>query len=514
MTFSTILSLFIGYARSLFMMRTGIQINSRLILGYYKHLLKLPQSFFDTMRSGEIISRMGDAAKINSFINETLLNVIINLFTVIVAFTLMFSYHWKLALLMIIIIPVYSTIYMLYNRVNRTVQRRMMEEGAELQAQLVESINSAGTIKRFGIENYVNIKTEDRYIKLARTGYKSGLYSLVSSSASTLFSGTFTTMLLWAGAGFVLDNVITPGELMSFHSLMGYFMGPVVSLVGVNKLYQDARIAADRLFEIFDLEQEDGDEQKVRFDREQCGDIVFEHVTFRYGSRTEVFRDFNITFKKGRISAIVGESGSGKTTLVALLQNLYSLQSGTIRIGGTDIKHVSNADLRSLVSIVPQRIDLFEGSVISNIVLDDFNPDWERVYQICCKVGISGFIEKLPNGINTNIGENGVQLSGGQRQRLAIARALYHEPEILILDEATSALDSESEQQIKAIVNTLKKQGKTIILIAHRLGTVMTSDRIFVLEEGKLVEEGTHRELIVAGKHYAGFWHSQTSSDT
>ena len=508
---STLLSLFIGYVRSLLMMRTGVQINSRLILGYYKHLLKLPQSFFDTMRSGEIISRMGDAVKINSFINETLLNIVINIFTIVVAFTLMFSYYWKLALLMLIVIPVYLTIYVLYNRVNRIIQRKVMEESAELQAQLVESINSAGTIKRFGIEGYANIKTEDRYVKLTRTGYRSGIYSLVSNSASSMFSGIFTTMLLWVGAGFVLDNAITPGELMSFNSLMGYFMGPVVSLVGVNKLYQDAKIAADRLFEIFDLEQEDEGGQKVHLSREQCGDITFENVTFRYGSHTDVFKDFSIMFKKGQISAIVGESGSGKTTLIALLQNLYPLQNGTIRIGGIDIKHVNNANLRSLTSIVPQHIDLFEGSIASNIALDDFDPDWQRVFQICHIVGMINFIEKLPNGINTNIGENGVQLSGGQRQRLAIARALYHDSEILILDEATSALDSESEQQIKAIVNTLKECGKTIILIAHRLGTVMTADKIFVLEEGKLIEEGSHQELISANKHYAKFWRTQTT---
>ncbi|MDR1553051.1 MAG: peptidase domain-containing ABC transporter, partial [Prevotellaceae bacterium] len=506
---ATLLSLFINYIRSLLMMRAGIQINTRLVLGYYKHLLKLPQSFFDTMRSGEIISRMGDAARINSFISGTMLNLVINIFTVVVSFALMFSYYWKLAVIMLVVIPVYYLIYFLYNKANRIVRRKLMEQGAELQAQLVESINSAGTIKRFGIENHANMKTEDRYVTLTRTGWRSGIYDLASSSASNLFSGLFTTTLYWAGTIFVLDNVITPGELMSFNTLTGYFMSPVIALVGVSKVFQEAKIAADRLFEIFDL-QEENDTQKTRITKEQCGDIVFNDISFRYGSRANVFTDFSIKFEKGKINAIVGESGSGKTTLVALLQNLYPLQKGNISIGNIDIKHVYNADLRSLVGVVPQNIELFEGSISDNIILDDYEPEWNRIFNICSDVGIIEFIENLPNGLKTNIGENGIQLSGGQRQRLAIARALYRNPEILILDEATSSLDSESERNIKNIVNKLKEKGKTIILIAHRLGTVMTADKIFVLENGILIEEGTHSELIAKGNLYSKFWNVQT----
>jgi ATP-binding cassette subfamily B protein len=306
---ATFLSLFINYLRSLLMMRAGIQINTRLVLGYYKHLLKLPQSFFDTMRSGEIISRMSDAARINAFISGTILSLVINVFTVIVAFVRMFSYYWKLAVIMLAVIPVYYTVYFFYNKANRTIRRKLMEQGAELQAQLVESINSASTIKRFGIENYANMKTEDRYVTLTRTGWRSGIYDLISGSASNLFSGLFTTTLYWAGTIFVLGNVITPGELMSFNTLMGYFMSPVIALVGVSKAFQEAKIAADRLFEIFDLEEEDT-AQKIRMTREQCGDVVFNNISFRYGSRANVFTDFSIKLEKGKVSAIVGESGS------------------------------------------------------------------------------------------------------------------------------------------------------------------------------------------------------------
>ena len=504
-----ILSLFIDGVKTVYMLKTGIKIDTRLILGYYKHLLRLPQSFFDTMRSGEIISRVNDAVKIRSFINETLVGLTVNIFTVIFAFALMFTYYWKLAVIMLIIIPLYILLYVLYNRVNKVVLRKGMEQAAELNAQLVESVNTAGTVKRFGLEEYEDIKTENRYVTYIKTAYRSAINALWANMSSSVISRLFTIILLWAGTGFVLKSVITSGELMSFYSLTSYFIGPIASLVGINRTYQDAKIAASRLFEIMDLDVEEVS-GKVRFSKEQIGDISFENVSFRYGTRKEVFKDFSVTFKAGQVSAIVGESGSGKTTLAALLQNLYELQEGHIRIGGVDVKHIDNSDLRSLVCVVPQRIDLFEGTVMENIALDDYDPDNARVMEICKEVGILDFIEGLPMGFNTNIGENGTQLSGGQRQRLAIVRALYRNPEILVLDEATSSLDSESEKSIKQIVNKLKEEGKTVILIAHRLGTVMNADEIFVLKEGVLVEQGSHKELISTGGEYAGFWKAQT----
>jgi ATP-binding cassette subfamily B protein len=385
-----------------------------------------------------------------------------------------------------------------------------MEQAAELNAQLVESINTAGTVKRFGLEEYEDIKTENRFVTYIKTVYKSSINALWASMGSGAISRLFTIILLWAGTFFVLDNIITSGELMSFYSLTSYFIGPIASLVGINRVYQDAKIAASRLFEIMDLDVEEVD-GKIHFSKEQVGDITFEHVYFRYGTRTEVFKDFSVTFKKGQISAIVGESGSGKTTLAALLQNLYELQQGHVRIGGVDVRHIDNSDLRSLVCVVPQRIDLFEGTILENITLDDYDPDNGRVLSICKEVGLLEYIESLPMGFNTNIGENGVQLSGGQRQRLAIIRALYRNPEILVLDEATSSLDSESEKSIKQIVSNLRAQGKTVLLIAHRLGTVMNADEIFVLKGGTLMEQGTHSELVAKEGEYALFWKLQTN---
>jgi ATP-binding cassette subfamily B protein len=256
------------------------------------------------------------------------------------------------------------------------------------------------------------------------------------------------------------------------------------------------------------LEREET-ENKIQLTPELVGDIKFTDVSFRYGTRVEVFKDLNINFPKGKITAVVGESGSGKSTLMSLLQNLYPLTGGHIKIGDYDIKHIQNDSLRSIVSVVPQQIDLFGTSVVENIAVGDFEPDMQRVLGICQLLGISDFVEKLPNGFATHIGENGASLSGGQRQRLAIARALYKKPEILILDEATSALDTISEQFVQRTIQQLREATKTVILISHRLSSVRNADKIIVLENGKLIQEGTHDDLLLQKGAYHNMWMQQ-----
>ncbi len=503
-----LLQLFIGTVKTIFTMRTGQHIDVRLILGYYKHLLKLPQQFFDSMRVGEIISRINDAVKIRAFINEVSINLIVNLFIVGFAFILMFTYHWKLALLMVAVLPIYLGIYLIANNLNRRIQRQLMEQSADLEAQLVESLNAVGTIKRFGLEEYSNQKTEAHFIRLLRTIYKSGLNSLFSDTSTELTARLLTIMLLWIGAGYVLDRQITPGELFSFYALVGYFTGPAASLVISNKLIQDAVIAADRLFEIMDLETEN-DHQNIMLSPDIVGDIRFENVIFRYGTRTIVFQELNLNIPLGSFTAVVGQSGSGKSTLAALLQNIYPIQQGNIYIGKYAIKHLNNQSLRQLVSVVPQQIDLFAGNVIDNIAVGDYEPNLKQIVDICNQLGILEFIESLPEGFDTYLGENGAILSGGQRQRIAIARALYRNPEILILDEATSSLDSSSEQYVQRTIDMLLSQQKTIIVIAHRLSTVKNADQIIVLEDGKVAETGRHHELIQLKGLYSNLWGQQ-----
>ncbi len=504
-----LVQVFINYVRTLLTMQTGQQIDARLILGYYKHLLRLPQQFFDNMRTGEIISRMNDAVKIRAFVNEALVSFAINVFILIFSFALMFTAYWKLAVIMLVVIPLYVLIYYVSNRLNKKTQRKMMENNAELGAQLVESVNSISTIKQFSLEEYANIKTENHFVKFLGSIWQSGYNNLLIGTASSLVSGLFVVVMLWAGTSFVLNRSLTPGELLSFYALLGYFTGPVLSLIGMNKTMQDALIAFDRLFEIMELDKEKY-ENKVQLEKEMAGgDIVLKDVKFRYGTRADVFEKLCLTIPAGKTTAIIGESGSGKTTLLALLQNIYPLQGGTISIGEYDIKYITPDSLRNVVSVVPQKIDLFAGTVRENIAAGEFEPDIKKLINTCKKIGILDMIESLPNGFETVLGENGVNLSGGQRQRLAIARALYREPKILILDEATSALDSLSEEKIQEALLLLQQEGLTIIVIAHRLSTVLFADKILVLQQGLLVEEGDHDSLIAQHGHYAQLWDKQ-----
>jgi ATP-binding cassette subfamily B protein len=504
--------IFIGTMQTIYVLKTGQMIDAKLILGYYKHLLRLPQQFFDTMRTGEIISRINDAVKIRVFINDTMINFVVNLFIVVFAFALMFIYYWKLALIMLLVIPLFSMIYVVSNRMNKIRERKIMEQAAELESQLVESLNSVRTIKQLAIEDFTNLKTETRFIELLYSTWKSGLNSVFAGNSSMFISRLFTIVLIWAGGYFVLQQDITPGELMSFYALMGYFTGPVSSLIGLNKTLQNATIAADRLFEIMDIDTEEF-ENEVDATTIEMGNIEFRDVSFTYGTRTEVFDKLNLTIKKGRITAIIGESGSGKTTVAALLQRLYPVNSGAVFIGNANIRYLNPESLRKVVGIVPQNLDLFSGNIVSNIATGEFNPDISRIIGICQMLGIMEFIETLPGGLHAYVGEHGATLSGGQKQCLAIARALYRNPEILIFDEATSSLDTITEQIVQKQVQLLAAQGKTIILIAHRLSSVLQADHILVLEKGALIEQGSHDELFAKKSKYREMWQKQLPAE-
>lgn len=504
-----LLRTFVNSMKSILALKTGQRIDASLILGYYKHLLTLPQQFFDTMRVGEIISRVNDAVKIRNFINNVSLDLAVNLLIMIFTLIVMFVYSWKLAAITLVSAPLFILTYVLFNRLNKKYQRSIMESSAELESQLVESLNSIATIKRFGIESFANLKTEIRFVHLLKNTYTSAYGAIIANGGIEFISTGITIAVLWAGSNFVIDKEITPGTLMVFYSLVGYVLTPVGKLISSNQTIQDAMIAADRLFQIMDLEREQDETNKITLKPEMIGNIQFENVAFRYGSRKQVFESLNLTIHKSETTAIIGESGSGKTTLISLIQNLYPIQAGSIRIGDYNITQINNESLRQIVGTVPQQIELFAGSIIENIALGDFEPDMRKIMQLCDLLGIKDFIEKLPNAYLTQIGEHGVSLSGGEKQRIAIARALYKNPEILIFDEATSSLDSISEKYVKRTLSALAKEGKTIIIISHRLSTVKHSDTIIVLENSKMMESGTHDQLIHSDGIYCKLWNEQ-----
>ncbi|MGO7186172.1 peptidase domain-containing ABC transporter [Rhizobium brockwellii] len=508
-----VLQVLINLLRNLLVVQTGQKIDVTLILGYYSHVLNLPQKFYDSMRMGDIISRMNDAAKIRRFLNDVAINMFVDINTSLFALGLMFVYSSKIALVVAASIPLYLLVFWTTNRVNRKYQRAIMENAADLEAQLVESLGAVSTINACAVENFANWNIETRFIKTLHSVYKSARVSIFGDSASTFLSTLFNVVLMWFGTTLALDQGLTPGELLSCYALLGYVTRPIASLIHTNSVVQDAFIAADRLFDIFDLDQ-----QKIGggidATKSHLGDMRMENVTFRHGSQPELFRNLNLTFGRGEVTAVVGESGSGKSTIAALLQNTYHLQSGRIRIGSYALQDLSTVSLRKVIATVPQSIDVFSSSVIENIALGEFDPDIAKILKICDKVGLRNLIECWPDGLETRLGENGVRLSGGEKQRIALARALYRDPEILILDEATSSLDSVAEEFVLRLVEDLRRAGRTVIVIAHRLSTICKANKIVVLCKGKIIEEGSHTELLSSNGAYAALWRAQNGALT
>ena len=504
-----IVQTFIGAMKGLLILHTGQRIDAALILGYYRHLLRLPQRFFDTMRIGEITSRIADAVRIRALINDVALELAVSTLVVTLSLALLFLYSPTLGALVVGIIPVYGGIWALANARNRRVSRELMERSAELQSHLVESVSAMGTIKRFGLEADMELRTEVRFVRLLRAVFRSARTSLMTATTTAMVSRLSVILVLWTGSALVIDRRLTPGELMSSYALLGYLTGPVLTLISANRTVQDALIAADRLFEIMDLER-DRITTHATIDAATAGDIELDHVTFRYGARSIALRDVSLRFRRGALTAVVGESGSGKSTIAALVQRMYVPDEGRVRMGGIDVRHLSEASIRRLVSIVPQRIDLFAGSVLDNVVLGDSEPDVCRALEAARAAGIDESIERLPAGWASELGENAVNLSGGERQRLALARALYRDPEILILDEATSSLDAHSVARVRRTMLARRDAGRTVIVIAHHLDLAIDADHVIVMREGGVVEEGTHTDLMGRRGPYRALWESRS----
>jgi ATP-binding cassette subfamily B protein len=500
---------FIGASQELLMLGVARRIDGRLMLGYYDHILRLPLRFFTARPVGDIVARVNDAARIRNLVSTISLQMALNGFVLVFSVVLMFLYSWRLALLLSATLPLYALVYVAADVVNRRNQRAMLESAADLQSWMVESVEGIATVKHLRLEEFASIQAEIRLVRLLRTFDRSTRTAVAAGSAADLLSRLAVVTAFWVGGTMVLNQRITPGELLSLYAVVAYLTGPVSALIGMNRDLRDAQIAADRLFEIMDLSHEEPTGGQFALLPRGHADIVFEDVSFRYGAGAPIFRNLSMRIPAGTMTAIVGGSGSGKSTLVSLIHKCEPLNGGCIRIGRADLAYLSTDDLRRRIGVVPQKVELFSGSILNNIAVGDLEPDLLRVMQIAESLGIDEFVEKLPYGYHSLVGENGTTLSGGQRQRIAIARALYLDPEILVLDEATSSLDTTSERKIQRALDAFRGNGKTIVVIAHRLSTVVHADKIVVLSDGAVAEEGTHQELLARQGAYHQLWTEQ-----
>lgn len=496
--------------RSQLLMYLSQRLDIALLLGYYRHIIKLPMSFFGTRKVGEIISRFTDASKVRDAISGATLTIMIDTFMAIGGALILYFQNAKMFSIAVIMVLFYCVIVFLFNGFYRKLNQSRMENNAQLTAYMVESLNGIQTVKAYNAERKVDFETESRFVRLLRSVFNLGFTENIQSSLKSTVELIGGVVIIWVGAIDVLHGSMTIGSLITFNSLLAYFLDPVKNLINLQPQIQTAVVAAERLGEILELEAEktETEEHKLK-EVSLLGNIVINKVNFRYGMRQRVLEDISLSIFKGETVAFVGESGSGKTTLSKLLLHFYKAESGEILINDYNIDDISLELLRDKIAYIPQETFLFSGTIMENLTLGMDDVTFEDVIAATKMAQAHDFINELPLRYETNLDENGANLSGGQRQRLAIARALLKKPEILILDEATSNLDAITEQALDKSINEFEKN-MTIIIIAHRLSTVKNCDRIFVMEKGKIIESGNHVDLCRLNGKYARFVKDQS----
>jgi ATP-binding cassette subfamily B protein len=484
------------------------KIDVSLTMEYYQHILRLPLSFFESRRTGEILARLNDASKIRAAVSGTILTSVVDLFFVVAAGGVMFLYDWRLAIVTLSIVPLFLGIVLAHRGVIRREQRKAMEEAADLQAHLVEVVAGNAAVKAARAEGQVRQGAERRLVQMVRTFFRLSMLGVSTDSLSMLLTSTGSILVLWFGGTLVIQGELSVGQLLFFNSLLAHLLEPLTRLAHANVELEDAMIAADRVGEILDLPPEEPLGAERLRPAKVKGELVFDNVKFRYGYREWVLKGVTIEIGAGKTVALVGRSGSGKTTISKLAARFYDPTEGRILLDGHDLRDVDLAWYRGQIGVVDQECVVFSHSVKDNIRLGKAHATLDEVVAAAKAAGAHEFIEKLPERYETLVGERGSNLSGGQRQRLAIARAILGNPKILILDEATSHLDSETERAVQKTLREVTKE-RTTIIIAHRLSTVMLADTIYVLDDGLVVEEGSHDELLAKGELYAEMWLDQ-----
>jgi subfamily B ATP-binding cassette protein HlyB/CyaB len=466
---------------------------------FFKHTLSLPFSFFAKRKTGDILARFQENQTIRAFLTESTVTTVLNLLMIFIYFTIMFIYNVKLTLVLIaFVIPILVLTVLVTPRV-KNYAREVFNVGTDAQAFLMEALGGVETVKGMGIERPVRLKWEKKYAKALEVQYRAQRFNILVGLGGQLLNAATTVAILWVGASLVLSQELTIGQLIAFNALMGSVMAPLMGLVGLWSLLNDAGVAMERLGDVLDMEPEQKPQDlasRIVLPDLQ-GDIRLENVYFRYGGEDTpyVLENISLEIKPGELVAVVGRSGSGKTTLAKLLVGFYPPSEGRILVDGYDMSLIDKEYYRAQVGYVMQSNLLFSGTIAENIASGDESPDRRRIEEVARMADAHGFIGKLPLRYEQVVGERGVGLSGGQIQRLCIARALYHDPRLLVFDEATSALDTQSESNIIASMHEILK-GRTAVIIAHRLSTIMRADKILVLYEGAIVEQGRHEELV------------------
>ncbi len=503
-----VFELLLNLSRNYIFIHTTNKIDAKLGAKLFKHLFRLYYVYFENRQVGNIVARVRELDRIREFITDKSVSVLIDAFFSIVFLAIMFVYSPKLTFISLGFLAAIAIIYVLITPELRQRLEEKFQMGAHSNSYLVESVTGVQTVKSLAIEGSMFRKWEDKLGKYLKSSFNLSIMGNFTGSVCGFLQKGMTIAILYIGVMLVIENKLTIGQLIAFQMFSGQFAAPMLRLVGLWNEFQQTLLAVDRIGDILNspLEMQSGNAITLSHVN---GDIKFDNLSFKYNvDAPMVLKNINFEIKAGEKIGFVGRSGSGKSTIAKLIQRLYYTTEGTIFIDGIDIRNINPVWLRTNIGIVLQENYLFSGTIKDNIALPRPNMPMEGIVQAAQIAGAHEFISKLPKGYDTEVGERGSSLSGGQKQRIAIARALISNPRILIFDEATSALDYESERIIRDNMAMISK-GRTTIIIAHRLSTIKDCDKIVCFDDGKIVEVGTHDELINHDGYYKKLYLAQ-----
>uniref|UniRef100_UPI003211A5FF peptide cleavage/export ABC transporter BlpA n=1 Tax=uncultured Streptococcus sp. TaxID=83427 RepID=UPI003211A5FF len=496
-----ILQQVMGFSRDYLLTVLSQRLSIDVILSYIRHIFELPMSFFATRRTGEIISRFTDANSIIDALASTILSLFLDVSILILVGGVLLAQNPNLFLLSLISIPIYMFIIFSFMKPFEKMNHDVMQSNSMVSSAIIEDINGIETIKSLTSEEnrYQNIDSE--FVDYLEKSFKLSKYSILQTSLKQGTKLVLNILILWFGAQLVMSSKISIGQLITFNTLLSYFTTPMENIINLQTKLQSAKVANNRLNEVYLVESEFKVQENPVHSYFLMGDIEFDDLSYKYGFGRDTLTDINLTIKQGDKVSLVGVSGSGKTTLAKMIVNFFEPYKGHITINHQDIKNIDKKVLRRHINYLPQQAYIFNGSILENLTLGGNHMiSQEDILRACELAEIRQDIERMPMGYQTQLSD-GAGLSGGQKQRIALARALLTKAPVLILDEATSGLDVLTEK--KVIDNLMSLTDKTILFVAHRLSIAERTNRVIVLDQGKIIEVGSHQELMQA----QGFYH-------
>ena len=501
-----ILQQFLSYAQEYLLLVLGQRLSIDVILSYIKHVFQLPMSFFATRRTGEIVSRFTDANRIIDALASTILSIFLDVSIVSIIAIVLFSQNSSLFFLTLLGIPVYALIIFLFMKPFEKMNHETMEANSLLSSSIIEDINGIETIKSLTSEKQRYQKIDKEFVTYLKKSFAYGRSESLQKVLKAAARLILNVLILWLGATLVMDQKISLGQLITYNTLLVYFTNPLENIINLQTKLQSARVANERLNEVYLVQSEFEEEKLIKDLSHFQADIDFRGVSYKYGYGANVLSEIDLHIPAGSKTSFVGVSGSGKTTLAKMMVHFYGPNQGDICLGGVNLNQLDKQALRQYINYLPQQPYVFNGTILENLLLGAREgTTQEDILRAVELAEIRSDIERMPLNYQTELSADGAGISGGQRQRIALARALLTDAPVLILDEATSSLDILTE---KRIIDNLMALDKTIIFIAHRLTIAERSEQVVVLDQGRIVESGSHKELI----EKEGFYHHLINS--